>query len=79
MFIKQLYVAGHGSFFKNGLVDRYKEDNISMLGWNMYMTPQEADQGLCLQNYPENVSDSHELDGYRDITEFDVFKNCKTI
>jgi hypothetical protein len=23
MFIKQLYVAGHGSFFKNGLVNRY--------------------------------------------------------
>jgi dTDP-4-amino-4,6-dideoxygalactose transaminase len=58
----------------------YKEDNISMLGWNMYMTPQEAAQGLCLlQNYPENVSDSHELNGYRDLTEFDVFKNCKTI
>jgi dTDP-4-amino-4,6-dideoxygalactose transaminase len=58
----------------------YKEDNISMLGWNMYMTPQEAAQGLCLlQNYPENVSDSHELNGYRDLSEFDVFKNCKTI
>jgi dTDP-4-amino-4,6-dideoxygalactose transaminase len=58
----------------------YKEDNISSLGWNMYMTPQEAAQGLCLlQNYPEHVSDQGELNGYRDLTEFDIFKNCKTI
>jgi dTDP-4-amino-4,6-dideoxygalactose transaminase len=58
----------------------YKEDNISSLGWNMYMTPQEAAQGLCLlQNYPEHMSDQGELNGYRDLTEFDIFKNCKTI
>ena len=58
----------------------YKEDNISSLGWNMYMTPQEAAQGLCLlQNYPEHMSDRGELNGYRDLTEFDIFKNCKTI
>jgi len=36
----------------------YKEDNISFMGWNMYMTPQEAAHGLCLlQNYPEHNSD----------------------
>ncbi len=58
----------------------YKEDNISSLGWNMYMTPQEAAQGLCLlQNYPEHMSDQGELNGYRDLTEFDIFKNCKTL
>lgn len=58
----------------------YKEDNISFMGWNMYMTPQEAAHGLCLlQNYPEHVSDQAESAGYRDLTEFDVFKNHKVI
>lgn len=58
----------------------YKEDNITSMGWNMYMTPQEAAHGLCLmQNYPEHVNDVIEINGYRDLTEFDVFKNCKVI
>ena len=58
----------------------YKEDNISSLGWNMYMTPQEAAHGLCLmQNYPLNKTDLDELNGYRDLTEFDIFKNNKVI
>lgn len=58
----------------------YKEDNIETLGWNMYMTPQEAAQGLCLlQNYPENNKDQFEKNGYRDLTEFPVFKNCSVL
>lgn len=58
----------------------YKEDDVTTIGWNMYMTPQEAAQGLCLmQNYPEHNSDQHELNGYRDLTEFTVFKNNKII
>ena len=52
----------------------YKEDNIQSMGWNMYMTPQEAAHGLCLmQNYPENTEDISEINGYRDLTEFDFF------
>ena len=36
----------------------YKDDDITMLGWNMYMTPQQAAHGLALmQNYPEHVKD----------------------
>lgn len=58
----------------------YKEDNISSIGWNMYMTPQEAAQGLCLmQNYPLHNRDLDEINGYRDLTEFDIFKNNKII
>jgi dTDP-4-amino-4,6-dideoxygalactose transaminase len=58
----------------------YKEDNITSMGWNMYMTPQEAAQGLCLmQNYPEHNSDLDELNGYRDLTEFEIFKNNEII
>lgn len=53
----------------------YKEDNVRMLGWNMYMTPQQAAHGLALmQNYPEHVEDLGENDGYRDLTENDIFK-----
>jgi dTDP-4-amino-4,6-dideoxygalactose transaminase len=58
----------------------YKEDNIKTMGWNMYMTPQEAAQGLCLmQNYPDHQADLMEVNGYRDLTEFKVFENCKII
>jgi dTDP-4-amino-4,6-dideoxygalactose transaminase len=58
----------------------YKEDDITSVGWNMYMTPQEAAHGLCLmQNYPEHSADQQELNGYRDLTEFTIFKNNKTI
>ena len=58
----------------------YKEDSIESLGWNMYMTPQEAAHGLCLlQNYPEHNVDLIENNGYRDLTEFHVFNKCKII
>ena len=58
----------------------YKEDDITSIGWNMYMTPQEAAQGLALmQNYPDHNSDLNEVNGYRDLTEFTIFKNNKTI
>jgi hypothetical protein len=49
-----------------------------MLGWNMYMTPQQASHGLALmQNYPEIVTDLGENGGYRDLREFTIFKENK--
>lgn len=58
----------------------YHEDDIDMLGWNMYMTPQQAAHGLALmQNYPKYVEDLEENNGYRDLTEFTIFKKNKTI
>jgi len=58
----------------------YKEDDIDFLGWNMYMTPQQAAHGLALlQNYDEQTLDQEEPNGYRDLTEFTVFKNFKII
>jgi len=58
----------------------YHEDDIDMLGWNMYMTPQEASHGLSLmQNYPIHVDDLGENNGYRDLTEFTIFKKYKKI
>jgi len=58
----------------------YHEDDIDSLGWNMYMTPQEATHGLTLmQNYPKHVEDLGENNGYRDLTEFKVFKKYKVV
>jgi hypothetical protein len=56
----------------------YHEDDIDMLGWNMYMTPQQASHGLSLmQNMVKDNPDLDENNGYRDLTEFSVFKNNK--
>jgi dTDP-4-amino-4,6-dideoxygalactose transaminase len=58
----------------------YKDDDVYFCGWNMYMTPEQASRGLALmQNYPEHNKDLDELNGYRDLTEFTVFKNNKII
>jgi dTDP-4-amino-4,6-dideoxygalactose transaminase len=58
----------------------YHEDDITMLGWNMYMTPQQASHGLSLmQNIPYHNDDLGENDGYKDLTEFSVFKKNKII
>jgi len=58
----------------------YKDDNIKTLGWNMYMTPQEAAHGLALmQNYPQNVADLGENGGYKDLKTNDVFNKFKQI
>lgn len=58
----------------------YKQDDISFCGWNMYMFPLLAARGLeLMQNYPEHVDDIQEINGYRDLTEFTVFKNKKVI
>jgi dTDP-4-amino-4,6-dideoxygalactose transaminase len=58
----------------------YHDDDITTLGWNMYMTPQQASHGLALmQNYPVHAPDLSENNGYKDLTEFTVFKNYKKI
>ncbi len=55
---------------------KYHEDNIEICGWNMYMTPQEAAHGLALmQNFPEHNEDLPENPPYRDLREFELFKN----
>jgi dTDP-4-amino-4,6-dideoxygalactose transaminase len=56
----------------------YRDDSISDMGWNMYMTPQEAAHGLALmQNMPEDNEDLKET--YRDLTEFPLFSSSKII
>lgn len=51
----------------------YIDDNVKMFGWNMYMTPVEAAQGLMLlQNFPKQNPDLTET--YKDLTLNDIFK-----
>ncbi len=58
----------------------YHEDNIQINGWNAYMTPEQAARGLMLmQNYPEQVEDLPEKPFYRDLREFELFKNIETV
>jgi dTDP-4-amino-4,6-dideoxygalactose transaminase len=58
----------------------YHDDDISEMGWNMYMTPQEAAHGLALmQNISWDNSDLDENNGYRDLREFKLFKDCRVV
>jgi dTDP-4-amino-4,6-dideoxygalactose transaminase len=67
-WLKKARYEGRGEKF-------YKEDRICDMGWNMYMTPQEAAHGLALmQNMPETNEDLKET--YRDLTEFPLFYPC---
>jgi dTDP-4-amino-4,6-dideoxygalactose transaminase len=59
---------------------KYHEDEIDEEGWNMYMTPEQAARGLTLmQNYPTIMPDIPENPPYRDLTEFELFRDCKVI
>ena len=61
-------------------VVRYHEDNIQINGYNAYMSPEQAARGLMLmQNYPEHVEDLPEEPYYRDLREFDLFKNIEVV
>jgi len=70
-FIKARY---EGRSFEDGM--SYQEDPIDIMGWNMYMSPEQAARGLwLLQHYPVHAEDQIEDPDYRDITTFPLFKN----
>jgi len=51
----------------------YTEDNIKMIGWNMYMTPPDAAEGLWLMSsMPKDNPDSFE--DYPDLKKNELFK-----
>ena len=51
----------------------YTQDNIKFLGWNMYMTPPDAAEGLWLMtSMPKHNDDT--LEDYPDLTKHDLFK-----
>ncbi len=50
------------------------EDNFTMLGWNMYLTPELAGRGLWLMmNMPDFNKDQKEIPDYPDLSKFPVF------
>ena len=57
------------------------EDNIKMVGWNMYMTPEQAARGLMLFDLIKN-KDLPDLDstkqGYPDLSKIEAYK-CLTV
>ena len=58
----------------------YQRDDITMMGYNMYMTPSQATRGLeLLSNLPLHNDDQEEQNGYKDLTEYTVFSDCNII
>jgi dTDP-4-amino-4,6-dideoxygalactose transaminase len=58
----------------------YRKDDIKMIGWNMYMTPEQAARGLTLlPHIGRNNDDITEEQGYRDLTEFTIFKDASDL
>ena len=69
--IKRMRYEGRGPL-------SYHNDDITMAGWNMYMTPEEAARGLTLMmDYPETVDDQIESPDYRDLRSFKYFNLLK--
>ena len=57
----------------------YHEDDITMLGYNMYMTPEQAARGMTLlSNHPDDFPDQIESPDYRDLRTFTLFKDFET-
>ena len=56
----------------------YHEDSIEINGWNAYMSPEQAARGLVLlSNHPAHIEDQIEDPPYRDLREFDMFREKK--
>lgn len=51
----------------------YTQDNIKFLGWNMYMTPPDAAEGLWLMSSMSKHNDDT-FEDYPDLTKNDLFK-----
>ena len=53
----------------------YDADNVDMIGWHFYMTPEDAARGLIILNdLPDVNPDSCSHKNYIDVSEFEVFK-----
>ena len=51
----------------------YKEDNVKTIGWNMYMTPPDAAEGLWLMSSMSKFNEDS-IEDYPDLTNNDLFK-----
>jgi len=54
----------------------YDEDEIEMVGWNMYMPPEQAARGISIfKNLPENNEDCGGAWKYQDLYNLKIFKS----
>ena len=54
----------------------YENDSVDFLGWNMYMTPEDASRGIIIfDQLPDINENSCCQDDYRDISTHKVFNN----
>lgn len=53
----------------------YPEENIEVLGWNMYMTPEQASRGLMLLDTIPKDGYPDQLEDYPILTKHKVFQN----
>ena len=49
------------------------EDSFDILGWNMYMTPEQASRGLVLLSNINNIK-QQEVPVYPDLSKYEVYK-----
>lgn len=55
----------------------YSSDSFDMVGWNMYMTPEQAAVGLDLFSQLDDVNEDLESSGSQlDLSQFPVFENA---
>lgn len=56
-----------------------KDDNLTMLGWNAYMTPEQAARGLVLFQLIKKNIDVPDLDvdaqEYQDLSQYKIYEN----
>ena len=54
----------------------YPEDDFEMLGWHMYMTPEDAARGVLLMDQlPDVNEDSGGSENYSILSDKEIFKN----
>jgi len=55
----------------------YKDDKIDMIGWNMYMTPEQAAKGIELfENIKDYNDDQDSSETCRDISKFKIYEKA---
>lgn len=56
----------------------FMQDDVSVLGWNCYMTPEQAARGLqLLEALPQHNRDRFSSEDYPDLRKMTVFKNMQ--
>jgi dTDP-4-amino-4,6-dideoxygalactose transaminase len=50
------------------------KDNFQIIGWNMYMTPEQAARGLLLLNHVKDFN-QHKKPEYPDLSKYKIYKN----